>query len=608
MAGGLFLTNRSPGGSGPPAAGGVRPTPSSPADIATDHLRDAAGRLGLIPGQRVQGSFTDPGGDKLTLDARVSNEGSIGGTLTTPQGQVQLLATDGLTFVKGSRAFWSAHGAPLGELSAYAAQWVKSAPDLFGVDLTAYLAPQLLAEDLAPGEFFEPDDVDGPVPTATPAGTADVNGVPTEIIDSSTGLRAYVTTTEPRRIVRLAARPGAHLGTGAGPTASPSGTRTAALVRPGLSQPGAIPALRLADDTSLDIDLSDLSPQEMDQFYSELQGRIIQLKAAVDSQVQVSLNGTVTLAPCGPDGCQANVTLSNQVSSSSQYLSVKEPVTLSVTIVMTLDGRPVRTCNNTVTMPPNGSARTTCFATYVIPPERNPTQHEILAEVTAYGRAFVDADIKQLTNDVAEEVRSNRQLPTTEPTPPATAGPSGGASPSPTGKTYPCAEPTIGDAAGGPGEWATVNRGGDFRPDAPWRSYQEQVTGVRLNTEYRVQRPGASPVEFEGFSTDGGKTVFTEAKSVGYAGRLAGARLDPKKGLVVDSGAAQRQLDTWLEQQRRQLDVVSRVPGARLRFVAAENDAVLKMEAYAKTNLSDDLFKLIDFEHEAKDWSFRGCP
>ena len=117
---------------------------------ARAQLTDAAQRLSFTPGTRYRGSLHDSGGARWTVDARVSNEGAIIGTLTGPVSQAQLLISDDRAFVKADKAFWLTHNAPAKEIDRYAADWVKIGPELFGVDLAELLAPALLAERLAP--------------------------------------------------------------------------------------------------------------------------------------------------------------------------------------------------------------------------------------------------------------------------------------------------------------------------------------------------------------------------------------------------------------------------------------------------------------------------
>jgi hypothetical protein len=114
-------------------------------------------------------------------------------------------------------------------------------------------------------------------------------------------------------------------------------------------------------------------------------------------------------------------------------------------------------------------------------------------------------------------------------------------------------------------------------------------------------------VDFEGFRVEHGTPTFIEAKGRGYAGRLEQARFDNGGKLVVEGRTATTELQDRLGQLRRQLEVVSTTPGARLRFVAAEQPLVDKLKAYAKDNLAANLFDLIDWAQQDQDWSFKGC-
>jgi hypothetical protein len=266
---------------------------------------------------------------------------------------------------------------------------------------------------------------------------------------------------------------------------------------------------------------------------------------------------------------------------------------------MTLDGRPVRTCNSTVTMAPNGTGTATCVAVYSLPPEQNPTVHQVVAQVSAYGLAMVSADLQRLAKDVADEQKRNRALQA--PQEPTTAPTAGQPSAGPT--TYPCREPAIGETEDGPGSWQVVNRG----PRRLWQNYQEQITGNRIGREYQVQRPGRQPLDFDGVERVDGKLVFVEAKG-NYIGLLKDSTFNAKGKLVVTPDTlTERVLEKRLEQLADQLAVVKSVPGARLRFVMAQQEALDKLKAFMKDKLAADLFDLVDWNQTALDYSFTGC-
>ena len=103
------------------------------------------------------------------------------------------------------------------------------------------------------------------------------------------GVGVYVTVAQPRHIVRIASATSSG-GSRAPPASgtvfplSGNGYRTAALELPGY-------AGRPVADSGFQLDLTDLSDDEVDQFYTELRQRITTLTNSVDSQVRFSLDG-----------------------------------------------------------------------------------------------------------------------------------------------------------------------------------------------------------------------------------------------------------------------------------------------------------------------------
>src|SRR5215207_10085210 len=126
------------------------------------------------------------------------------------------------------------------------------------------------------------------------------------------------------------------------------------------------------------------------------------LAQSLDSIVQVSLTGNANLSPCTTTGCTANLRFRSRVTSASKYVTVGKQVTVEVTITMTLDGRPVRTCPEVLTMKPKGTATVRCRASYYIPPARNPKNHQVYAAYTAVARAVTTADAKKMAADLAD--------------------------------------------------------------------------------------------------------------------------------------------------------------------------------------------------------------
>ena len=361
--------------------------------------------LAEAPSVRYHGLIVNASGSPIPLDATVSNEGRTQATLTVDGEQVQVVAAGERTFVKAGQGFWSKRSALPETVGDYSSHWVQVAPDTFGVDLVTTLAPGLLARALDPQTALRRPEIGA----ATTIGGVQVRPVRTD------RYTAYVTVARPNHVVQVTTEP-----------VGPSAVHTS-----GWTGPSGGPVLVRAPGTGgFTLDVTDQSQAETDQFLRTLQDRIRELSTALDSQVRFSLGGAITLAPCTPNGCQANVTINNRVDLGSPYLKAQRQVTATVTVDMTLDGRPVKTCSNTVTMPPNGSATTTCFAAYSIPPSRNPTTHTVEAKARGTARAVVEADVQKMLDDLQKE--QQRRSP----------APSGSARPSPS-KSAACADPFL---------------------------------------------------------------------------------------------------------------------------------------------------------------------
>jgi hypothetical protein len=394
---------------------------------AARNLARAATDLAKVPAARLTGTLAGKAGRSIPVDITVSSEGSGRATLTVGGEQVEAVVLPDVLYVKASEAFWRREGAAADTVADFGTQWVKADPELFGGDLTTVLSPGAL------GRLLDPHEGERPV-----AGDVErVNGVEVRPMRVN-GLTAYVTTAEPHRIVRL---------TTGGPAASgtPSPGIPSALTGRGMFARARMPG-RAPGTTGFAVDVADLTDAQVDTLFTDLTQRIGGLKDSIDSQVRFSLAGQITLAPCSTNGCQANVTIANRVQTNSPYLSAQQPVNATVTIAMTLDARPINTCNNAVTMPPNGSVTTTCFASYVIPPSRNPRTHIVEATARAVARALVQADVDRLVKDLDAEFARYRRKRDKKPTPtasrPGFETPTGTPTPTRTGKATPTAKPT----------------------------------------------------------------------------------------------------------------------------------------------------------------------
>ncbi|HEV2088232.1 MAG TPA: hypothetical protein VGR21_07970, partial [Cryptosporangiaceae bacterium] len=377
---------------------------------AVGDLYEAANALAVLPAARYVGTSTTPDGARVTVDARVTNEGSTLAAVTVAGRPARVLAKGNRLFVRADAAFWRGYGAPAAEVGQYARAWVRVPSDAFGVDFAQFLAPSVIAEELDLAAWSG----DVRLGEATTVDGAPARGLVTP------KLTAYVSTTGPARVVRVTRTSGGYLATpepfptaaltGPQPQVVPvDGPEAPPVTSPGVPSRPDVEPVEAPGGDDFSLDLSGLPDEEIEALYREFLQRVNELRNSVDSQVRFSLAGNITLAPCSTRGCRANVTISNRVASGSPYLGVREPVRARITVSMTLDGRPIQNCVQERTMPANGSVSTQCFAAYYIPPSRNPRTHRVAAQMHAVALAVVDADIRRLAQDTLAERQRNRQ-------------------------------------------------------------------------------------------------------------------------------------------------------------------------------------------------------
>jgi len=334
---------------------------------AASALKEAAAELSVSAAVRYRGTITGPLGGRLPAELSVTGKGSALGRLTVAGEEVELMAVDGKTYFRADEDFWRSNGAPLDSVEEYAAHWVRVPPERLGIDVRVLLSPGELGRRLTEAATA------GSVPPGAPA---TVNGVPATVVRVP-GWTVYVSASGPRRILRVECSPAA---------APPGGGSRSGLF-----------------GGEFELDLSDLPEPEVDRLYDRLRDRVRRLKDSVDSRVRFTLDGRVVLSPCDTSGCTARVSLRNSVSSRDPSVRADRPVNAVITIDMTLDGRHVRTCTETRSMPPNGSTTATCRATYRIPPSTRPRTHTVRARARAVARTVVAADIDRILADLKRE-------------------------------------------------------------------------------------------------------------------------------------------------------------------------------------------------------------
>jgi hypothetical protein len=560
-------------------------------------LVEGAGALLASSAQHYTGTVTARSGDPVRVDGRVTDAGTTAIAIDVAGGHGELLDLgDNGTYARGDSAFWSAARTP-GSTVAFGSSWVRVDFDSLGFD-PRLLIPDVLVAGLLPAT--EEDEAE-PAADALPhlGDVRTIAGGEAREIRTATE-RVWVSTSKPARIVRVE-------GDAADRASSGPSLRSSRL-----GAGGAFVPARRAPGAGLSLDLAALTPAELDDSYKTVKARVAELVDATDSQVSFNVDGQVKVGPCGQTSCTAVVALSNTVTVRSPYIHPVGQVNAAVTIDMTLDDRPIKTCTSTVSMPPNGTGSAQCTATYTLPRSTTARTFYIEARARTSARALVQADVQRMVEDIAKEEAAKRSTAAPS-TAPSAAGPSSapsGAASVSAGPSAapPCAEPT--GAAGGPGQWRPFDR----NAAKDWVTYQEQVSGVKRGREYRL-----GDRDFDGYQREAGTDVLLEAKGRGNAWLLWGLRVgdggkltfvddtDESDAAVEWGDRARKKLDALLRQMRGQLAEVGRVPGARLRFVAAEQALVDKFQAYARTQLTAEEFARVEWKHVPVDRAFGGC-
>lgn len=407
-------------------AGYARQIPGSasvdPAYAAQGEVFDAALELALAPSVAFSGSFTSDSGERVLLEARVSNEGSMLARLALAGQEADYLATGDRRFVRaGEPLLWRGLGESAADSALYAGKWAQVDANFLGVDLGAVLAPQRLAWVIA--------DPAGLAATGAPGAVEQVNGVPARPVRAGE-LTVWISQDDPPRILRIRTEaPAADHGDLSGGARDlipdPDPGDPAASGEPGQEpgggsdpdnpdDPGAPPVEDpdpAAGGGPQELDIpdfeADLAEETLEQAQELLENavpeRVRELPEAIDSRISFALAGEIVLAPCGPNGCTATTTLTNTISSTNPDATITGTVNAEVTTTMTLEAAPVGTCVAVVPMPPNGSGSTQCSASYYVAPSRNPRIYTVAAEMTAIARALVQADIDTMLAELRDE-------------------------------------------------------------------------------------------------------------------------------------------------------------------------------------------------------------
>lgn len=148
------------GGGGDPS--GERGEPSAPAGPPAWSLK-AGQLLTSGKGMRYDGAMT-VGGRPVQARLRVTPAGSVSGTLTAGASRADVVAVDGVTYLKAGTAFWRDYAGETRHPGYYAGRWSKAPASVPGFDVPDVLGPKSIAQMFTK--------------TSAKTPTENVNGVP----------------------------------------------------------------------------------------------------------------------------------------------------------------------------------------------------------------------------------------------------------------------------------------------------------------------------------------------------------------------------------------------------------------------------------------------
>ncbi|RFS86101.1 hypothetical protein D0T12_05575 [Actinomadura spongiicola] len=148
----------------------------------------AAGRwLRSGTGMRYDGTMT-VGGRPVQAHLRVTPAGSATGTLTAGVLRADVVAVDGVTYLKAGPVFWRDYIGETRHPDYYAGRWSKAPASLPGFDIPGVLGPKAITEALTRASAKAP--------------TEDVNGVPAYRVETA-GAGYLLSKAAPHRLLSV---------------------------------------------------------------------------------------------------------------------------------------------------------------------------------------------------------------------------------------------------------------------------------------------------------------------------------------------------------------------------------------------------------------------
>ncbi|UFS95551.1 hypothetical protein [Nocardia huaxiensis] len=267
---------------------------------ATGRTKLQAAQLALINATGVHyiGRFPAANGENLSFDLRVTNVGDMSGTIEFEPGKpLSYLRIGDMAFLQGSADAWIAGGLSETDAANAEGKQLLQSSKLRGIDFAASLTPAKL------GSLLDPNAKDNtPVETGAPITVDGHRSIPLVSGEMTT----YVNAGRVDRIVH----------------------------------------------PYLDVQVWQMSSEEVTQFYRDLRPTVTALDVARDSGSWVSSDGTWS-NPCAP-----TCTLTSTVTSTANPFAETVPGAPSPADTIALSYRTVLTIDGVVTTPPDCSGVT----------------------------------------------------------------------------------------------------------------------------------------------------------------------------------------------------------------------------------------------------------
>jgi len=396
--------------SGSSSSDGLPAPGSTASQAAADQapFRDAAGNLSHADALEYQTKILGA----LGLSMQMTRDGEGVGTLDMVDFKADVMVVDHKTYLRlptGAGSSLSSLGGASPGQQVIENRWISGTPDnLLKPAIDQMKTPDQIIKIINDGFAPGGPGIAAPVLTQT-----EVNGVP--------ALRAvigddvlYVTAAAPHHLLRLEE----------GAAGTSSGAGGGALPTPPLTGLPPIPSVPGGLGSSDGINLGELGADLVDELYKALIDQTGQLTDAVDSRVQLTINGDLTFGACSASGCTVNASVRNTVTATAGQVQ-QAAISAEMTVSLTGDGSPAGSCTAKSLLTPGAETTMSCtvvdpgLAAYFRRVDTVAGQHLLNANGEVYAHAVATVEVGQIVSRLqrdAQTVRCARPGASADPT------------------------------------------------------------------------------------------------------------------------------------------------------------------------------------------------